>query len=406
MTPLRARMTLVTLFFVTLFGISGLALPYPILAPLFEQGQAQLTQFAQVPPKILLGLLLAVYPLGIVLGSSFLGSKSDIYGRKKVLLASTAVAILGYLLSAWAIYIDNYPLLFVSRFITGLSEGNVSIARAMVADLDKYLDKTRAFSLLNSAIYGGYLVGALAGGALATFGYAIPFVMAALILSVTLGMIAWVLEENPQLPNAQKTHKGENSLTLLKDLSIRRAFYSYLFLSFGLNAFYEFYPLWLAEYHAFDSLDIGLITMLQTSFMILMASLLNNSLKQRLGIKRGIRASVGILALSLAILPFSQGMSMWVLFAIQGVVIALYNALYTLFMSDTYGNKQQGKVMGLMTTTFCLANVLVALIGSLVSVLDTLWVFWLGSASLVLGILLFSPAKPDSTQVMSHPTSA
>ncbi|WP_228371123.1 hypothetical protein [Shewanella piezotolerans] len=45
---------------VTLISVAGIALPYPILAPLFEQGDSALSQFMGLPKELLLGIVLGV----------------------------------------------------------------------------------------------------------------------------------------------------------------------------------------------------------------------------------------------------------------------------------------------------------------------------------------------------------
>jgi MFS family permease len=66
------------------------ALPFPMLAPYFLSagGDPGLVAFLGIHPKLLLGMLLAVYPLGILVGSSFLGAFSDHFGRKRVLVVT------------------------------------------------------------------------------------------------------------------------------------------------------------------------------------------------------------------------------------------------------------------------------------------------------------------------------
>ena len=60
----QAVKALLTMMLVVLLSCAGIALPYPILAPLFLNEVSSLTTFAGIPPKLLLGLILAIYPLG------------------------------------------------------------------------------------------------------------------------------------------------------------------------------------------------------------------------------------------------------------------------------------------------------------------------------------------------------
>ena len=53
---------------------------------------------------------------------------------------------------------SNYPC-SSWRFITGLLEGNASLARAMLADKIEGDQRVQALAWLNGAVYSGWLVG-------------------------------------------------------------------------------------------------------------------------------------------------------------------------------------------------------------------------------------------------------
>ena len=74
-----------------------------------------MTTFLGAHPKLLLGVALAVYPAGILIGSSFVGGLSDIHGRKTVLLWTLAGSAAGYLVTGLAVVIESYPLFLVAR---------------------------------------------------------------------------------------------------------------------------------------------------------------------------------------------------------------------------------------------------------------------------------------------------
>ena len=139
-----ARSTLFAVMLVSLLGTAGVALPYPVLSPLFlDPALANgMTGFLGLPPKILLGILLALYPLGLILGGSVIGAMSDLYGRKPVLIISLFAAVAGYGLTGYAAAIENYSLFALARFLTGMCEGNIAVSRAIALELQ--LDHVRA----------------------------------------------------------------------------------------------------------------------------------------------------------------------------------------------------------------------------------------------------------------------
>ncbi len=131
----QANSILMVTLLVTLISVSGIALPYPLLAPLFDAGTSPLTDFMSLPMQILFGIVIGIYPLGLIIGSSFIGAFSDQHGRRKILIFTMFGSSLSYILTAYAVISGSFLLFCLSRFITGLLEGNISIARAIATDL-------------------------------------------------------------------------------------------------------------------------------------------------------------------------------------------------------------------------------------------------------------------------------
>ena len=82
-----------------------------------------------------LGITLAAYPFGQFIGSPILGTLSDDFGRKKVMSISLIIAAISTLISGFAVGMHFVSLLIISRFITGVMEGNIAVARAMATEL-------------------------------------------------------------------------------------------------------------------------------------------------------------------------------------------------------------------------------------------------------------------------------
>ncbi len=379
---------------VSLLSCAGIALPYPILAPLFMDGQLNgLNTFLDLSPELLLGVALAVYPLGMFIGGTIIGALSDSYGRKKILITTLFISILGYLLTAYAIVNEIYLLFIFARFFTGLCEGNIAIARAIALDLGKSIDKTRAMSLLSTSIFLGWLVGPLAGGYLAVYGAEVAFQAAAgavflCMIFVTLAVKeTHVVKIDTSLLTLVKSH---NSLHLLRIPSVFKIFVFQLVFTLGLNAFYEFYPVWLVTERGFLPDDIGETTAIMTICMALASLLLVTRLKRWLGIETTLIVGMLMTAIFFSIIPFTDETIMIVTFSLTGVSIAIYNGLLPVFASDINKEVGNGALMGLLTATFCIANAIIALVGSLALKLDPALPLFLGSALVITSTILLT----------------
>src|SRR5574343_351024 len=193
-TPVRhPRLVLAAVCALALMSTLGVALPYPILAPIFVGGPVDdFTHFAGLDHKFLMDIALAANPLGILVGSLFVGPLSDRYGRRAVLSVTLSATLVGYLLTAMALDQRWYLLFVLARFGTGLTEGNVAVARALVADMHEQVDRTQSFAWLNACLYMGWLLGPLVGGLTLPLGESVPFLLAGLaMLPCLLVLTLW-----------------------------------------------------------------------------------------------------------------------------------------------------------------------------------------------------------------------
>ncbi|MFT6206265.1 MAG: putative MFS family arabinose efflux permease [Colwellia sp.] len=386
---LKAKKTLFSVMLVVLFSSAGIALPYPVLAPLFLNEVSPLTTFADLPSKILLGIILAIYPLGVILGSSVLGAASGIYGRKKTLMITLVLTAVSYVLSALAVMAESFLLLILARFVTGIFSGNISIAKAIAVDLSPTLDKTHTFSLVNATSYLGWLLGPLAGGLLAIYGLDTVFYFAAVAIIIALISVAYVLpagnskSNQPKIKFSQLFSK-QNSFALLANKKIRRIFLIYLLATLGLNAYYEFFPVWLVEKFDFSSLDIGYITVVITFFMTITSVFFVKQLKYLFGLKFGAIFGMVLMAVLFGLHLVLSATSVWPIYAITGIAIAIFNGLLPVYISEKYADIEQGQLMGLITTTFSVANVLMALIGSALALFGAHWAILFGAVLLII----------------------
>ena len=62
-----------------------------------------------------------------------------------------------------------------------------------------------------------------------------------------------------------------------------------------------------------------------------------------------------------------------------GIPNAVYNAVMPAWCAERFGNLGQGAVMGLLSTIFCLANIMMALAGAVLTLIDTRLILLLGA---------------------------
>ncbi|MGH8854815.1 MAG: MFS transporter [Telluria sp.] len=358
----------------------GASLAYPLLPPLFSGAPNPLNTYLGLPPKLLFGIALMVNPLGMLLGSAVLGSMSDALGRRRLLLITAIGAALGHLVTAYALLVQSFPLLVAARFATGILEDNTPILRALLADrLDGPL-RNHALSWLNGASHLGWLAGPLLSGLTAIHSITLPFYVAAggLLLGAVLSML--VLEAEPAPAAATgwwSLARERHAFTLLRHGPLQTLFLIHFAYACGVAGFYEFFPLWLVEVGRYDATGIAFVNMALCGTMTITALFAGRAhaadARQRVS---GQAAAVALAILCVGLGNLWIGMAAIVLF---GLPHAFYNATLQAWAADHFAQHGQGSVMGLLSTTFCLANIAMALGGALLALVDTRLVLVVGA---------------------------
>ncbi len=104
--------------------------------------------------------------------SPVLGSLSDRYGRRPVVLLSNFGLGLDYMLMAWA---PALSWLFVGRVISGLTASSIPTAMAYMSDVTPHEKRAAAFGMLSAAFGMGFVLGPAVGGILGNVNPRLPF---------------------------------------------------------------------------------------------------------------------------------------------------------------------------------------------------------------------------------------
>lgn len=136
---------------------------------------------------------LGVYAIMQFFASPVLGSLSDRYGRRSILLVSLLAAALDYGFMAFA---PTLLLLYIGRVISGLTGASMTVAGSYMADISTDEDRGANFGLIGAAWGSGFIVGPLIGGAVSGLGYAAPFLIAGGLNLLNFAFGLFVLPES------------------------------------------------------------------------------------------------------------------------------------------------------------------------------------------------------------------
>lgn len=127
------------------------------------------------------GLFVALWAAMQFVFSPLIGSISDRYGRRPVILISCAGMAADWVLMALA---PNLWWLAVGRIIAGITSSAFTTAFAYMADITEPEKRARAYGLIGAAFSGGFILGPVLGGLLGEWSPRAPFWAAAALTGV------------------------------------------------------------------------------------------------------------------------------------------------------------------------------------------------------------------------------
>jgi MFS family permease len=152
--------------------------------------------------KSSLGLLTATFSVVQFFSTPVLGSLSDRFGRKWLLVACLFGTAISFAMFGLA---TGLVMLFVARALDGLTGGDISIAQAIVTDISSPETRSKYFGILGSAFGLGSVMGPAVGGLLSGFGMAVPFFVAA-GLSLTGALLSLFFLKETNANAVEKKH--------------------------------------------------------------------------------------------------------------------------------------------------------------------------------------------------------
>jgi len=174
-------LALIPTFIVVAVDAAGMGIILPLL-PFYSQ------QLGATPFTV--GALISVYALCQLVAGPVVGTLSDRYGRRGVLIVSQIGTLVGFVLLAST---NSLTVVFLARIIDGLTSGNISVAHAYAAEHSAPSTRKQALGTTSGAIGTGLVVGPALSGLLVQFGSTAPIWAAALLslmsIIATIGLL-------------------------------------------------------------------------------------------------------------------------------------------------------------------------------------------------------------------------
>ena len=311
----------------------------------------------------MLGIFGTVFALMQFFCSPILGSLSDRFGRRPIVLLSNFGLGFDYLLMAWA---PALSFLFIGRVIAGITASSIPTAMAYMTDVTPREKRAAAFGMLGAAFGMGFVLGPAIGGVLGTLNPRLPFLVSA-ILSLINGLYGlFVLPESlsreHRMPFAWKRANPVGALSLLRRKSATGSMLAIsAILLFGYIAQQSLMNVYVIyadyRYHWTDR-TVGLSLALVGIFSGLYGGLLVKPVVKRIGERGAILFGLTGGAIGYTIFGLSRtGLLFWYGIPLLNLMSLAWPSAQSL-LSHQIGPSEQGQLQGAINSLRGIAGLL------------------------------------------------
>jgi MFS transporter, DHA1 family, tetracycline resistance protein len=325
-----------SIIFLTIFvNLVGFGIIIPLL-PFYAQ------TFGASPLAI--GLLFASFSLSQLVASPILGDLSDRWGRRPVLILSLLGTVVSFVMLALA---TSLSLLFAARIVDGLSGGNITTARAYIADITTEENRAKAYGLLGAAFGLGFIVGPGLGAALSHISYTAPIWAAAAITVVATAVAFFWLPET-----VHRAHAGGRSpwraLAELWQRAHLRVLFTIDFAYWTAFAVYQTtFALFGARRFGFDASHTGYLLSAFGVLGVVVQGAMVGPIVATLGERRTLAVGLLFAAVGWGGSAVTHSLPVFVAMLVPGAIgIGLCNATLSSLVSKSAGSHEQGRVQG------------------------------------------------------------
>ncbi len=342
------------LLLVTVFlNIAGFSLVLPLL-PFYG------TLYGATP--FMVASLFAAYSLGSVFGEIYWGRRSDLIGRRPVLILTTAGAALSYVAFAFA---PTYAMAIGIRVVSGFFSGTFGVVASTIADITPPQTRAKHMGYFGAAFNLGFATGPAIGGLLATPAAGLAGFRAPLLAAAALAAAAstWALAA---LPETRATGAGvrpppgyAEALRYVGSQPLLLRLFLIAFCGIGAFASMEaVFGLWTARQFGWGTREVGLTFLAVGGAGLLVQTLAIGPLVARFGEAKVIVGGLLLLVVAIVLppvvrLPLASAALMSLLMAGHSLAFPNAGAL----VSRTTPPDRQGSVMGLNMASNALSRI-------------------------------------------------
>lgn len=332
----------------------AMGLVMPVLPGLIEELTGSLAAAG-----IWTGIIGSLWALMQFVCAPIIGSLSDRFGRRPVILISTAGLALDWILMALA---PNLWWLIIGRIIGGMTSASATALFAYMADVTAPEQRARAFGLVGAAISAGFVLGPALGGALGDIAPRLPFWVAAGFSAAAFAYGLVVLSES--LPPERRkpfTWRTAHPVAALTMLATRPGLgglsLSVFLLTFSHRLIMTILVLFAGHQHGLTTLQIGGLLAVLSVLDLTMQGAVVGPATARFGDR--LTAVFGLSAGAVSFLAMGMAPSaVWFCAAmLPGSLMGLAEPTLKSMLSRRVAESEQGQLQGAMQSLASVAGI-------------------------------------------------
>ncbi|MFM1971650.1 MAG: hypothetical protein RL185_332 [Bacteroidota bacterium] len=344
------------IFFTLVIDIVGLGIIIPVIPQLIE-GLLHTQDLSKA--ALYGGWMTFLYATMQFLFAPLIGSLSDKYGRRPVLLISLLGFGLDYLFLAFA---PSIFWLFVGRTISGITGASVTTASAYMADISDDTNRAQNFGMIGAAFGIGFIIGPMLGGFLGEIGPRLPFIVAACLALLNVIYGYFVLPESLPVENRRafdwKRSNPLGSLFHLKKYpAVSGLIFSLIFIYLASHAVQSNWSFANMEKFKWSPKMIGLSLGMVGLLVGLVQGVLIRYINPKIGNEKSVYIGIGLYALGLLLFAFATSSWMMFVFLIPYCLGGISGPALQSLISVHVPKNEQGELQGSLTSIMSVTSI-------------------------------------------------
>lgn len=400
----RRRAAIAFIMVTALLDIMSMGIIIPVLPQLIETLAGSSAQAG-----LWNGLFVALWAGMQFICSPVIGSLSDRFGRRPVILLSVAGLAADFLLMAVA---PSLWWLAVGRMLGGLTSSSFTTVFAYMADITPPEDRARGYGLIGAAFSAGFVAGPLVGGVLGEVSLRAPFWAAACLSGIAFLYGLFVVPESlpveRRMAFSWRRANPFGALTLLRSHPDLTSLASVNFLLyFAHHLFSAVFVLYAGDRYGWSAWQVGTLLAMVGLLDMGVQGVLVGPVVKRIGDRRTMVTGLGFGAIGISCMGLAPTGWLFVAAMLPNALWGLAMPTIQSLMTRRVSESEQGQLQGANNSVGAIAGILSPLFFGAVysaSVGEGALLPFIGTAFLIGGGVLALAAfigrsEPDVAQI-------